>query len=84
MIKTTVSVSGMACNMCEAHVNNAVRKVFPNVKVTSSHKKGETVILSDSSLDHEAVKKAIDDTGYEVKGIAEEPYEKKGLFGIFK
>ena len=84
MIKTTVSVSGMACNMCEAHVNNAVRKVFPNVKVTSSHKKGETVILSDSSLDHEAVKKAIDGTGYEVKGIAEEPYEKKGLFGFFK
>lgn len=84
MIKTTVSVSGMACNMCEAHVNNAVRKVFPDVKVTSSHKKGETVILSDSSLNHGALKKAIDDTGYEVKGIAEEPYEKKGLFGFLR
>ena len=28
MIQTTVQVSGMACSMCEAHVNDAVRNAL--------------------------------------------------------
>jgi len=40
----------MACGMCEAHVNDAVRRAFPVKKVTSSHKKGETVILTEAEL----------------------------------
>ena len=28
MIKITVRVEGMRCGMCEAYVNDAVRKVF--------------------------------------------------------
>ena len=44
MIQTTVKVSGMACSMCEAHINDAIRGAFPVEKVTSSHSKGETVI----------------------------------------
>ena len=45
MYQTTVGVDGMMCGMCEAHVNDAVRKAFPVKKVTSSHSKGQTVIL---------------------------------------
>ena len=26
MIQTTVKVSGMACSMCEAHVNDTIRR----------------------------------------------------------
>ena len=33
MIQTTVKVSGMACSMCEAHINDAVRGAFPVEKV---------------------------------------------------
>ena len=80
MIKTTVKVDGMACGMCESHVNDAVRRAFPVQKVTSSHKKGETVILSEAEIDAEALRAAIGKTGYEVKGVQSEPYEKKGLF----
>ena len=58
MIKTTVTVEGMACGMCEAHINDAIRAAFPIKKVTSSRAKKETVILSETSLDHEAVKRA--------------------------
>ena len=29
MYQTTVGVDGMMCGMCEAHVNDAVRKAFP-------------------------------------------------------
>ena len=49
MIKTTVKVDGMMCGMCESHVNDAVRKAFQVDKVTSSHSKGETVIISDET-----------------------------------
>ena len=46
MIQTTVKVSGMACSMCEAHVNDTIRRAFSVEKVSSSHAKGETVSLS--------------------------------------
>lgn len=80
MYKTTVSVSGMMCSMCEAHVNDAVRAALPVKKVTSSHKKGETVILSEAQPDAAALKQAINATGYEALDVKTEPYEKKGLF----
>ena len=54
MIQTTVKVSGMACSMCEAHINDAIRAAFPVEKVSSSHSKGETVILSKEPLGENA------------------------------
>ena len=32
MEKITVEVSGMMCGMCVAHINDAVRKAFPDVE----------------------------------------------------
>ena len=78
MIKITVGVEGMQCGMCEAHVNDAVRKAFPVKKVTSSHTKNQTVILSE-----QPVGDVIRQTGYEVISFVSEPYEKKRLFGLF-
>lgn len=82
MIKTTLEIEGMACGMCEAHVNDAVRKAFPVKKVTSSHAKGRTEIISDRPLDEGKLKAAVSATGYTVKAILTEPYEKKG-FSLF-
>jgi len=84
MIQTTVQVSGMACSMCEAHVNDAVRKAFPIKKVTSSHSKGQTQILCENRLDEDALRSAISATGYQVLSIQSAPYEKKGLFSFRK
>lgn len=85
MFKTTMKVEGMMCGMCEAHVNDAVRKEFPEVKkVTSSHGKGETVVISPEELDQEALKKVVEATGYQVLSVSTEPYEKKGLFSFGK
>ena len=83
MIQTTLKVEGMMCGMCEAHVNDAVRKAIPVKKVTSSHTKGETVILADEALDEEAIHRAIDPTGYTVTAVTSAPYEKKGLRKLF-
>ena len=83
MIKTTLKIDGMMCGMCEAHVNDAIRKNFQVQKVTSSHSKKETEILSEAPLDEELIRKTIDETGYKLEGITSEPYEKKhfSLFG---
>ena len=81
MTKTTLKIDGMMCGMCESHMNDAIRKAFKVKKVTSSHTKGETVIISENPVDEEAVRKAIAPTGYSLEGIISESYEKKGLFG---
>lgn len=80
MIQTTVKVSGMACSMCEAHINDAIRAAFSVEKVSSSHSKGETVILSQAPLDENALRTAIDATGYMAGEISTAVYEKKGFF----
>ena len=82
MTKYTLQVDGMACSMCEAHVNDAVRKAFPVKKVSSSHTKKQTVILSEQPLDEDALRSAIDSTGYKVGRISSEPCEKRGLFSF--
>ena len=83
MTKTTLNIEGMMCGMCEAHVNEAIRKAFQVDKVSSSHSKNQTEIISKEPLDEELIKTTIAATGYELKGIHSEPYEKKGfkLFG---
>ncbi len=92
MFKITLGVEGMACGMCEAHINDAVRNAFPVKKVTSSHIKKQTVILTQQELPEQELKSIIAGAGYEVVSVRSEPYEKKGgyrvglgsLFNIFK
>lgn len=82
MVKITLDVDGMACGMCEAHINDAVRKAFTVKKVSSSHGKGKTEIISEEPLDEEKLRETIDATGYKVLAVKTEPYEKKG-FSLF-
>lgn len=71
MIRTVVKVDGMMCSMCEAHINDAIRKQFDVKKVKSNRKKKETVIESAEPLDKDLVKKAIEATGYIFMGFEE-------------
>ena len=78
MIKTTLKIDGMACSMCEAHVNDVIRKMIPQAqKVKSSHSKGESSFLSETEPNLEALKMAIGETGYEVLLAKMEPVSKK-------
>ena len=83
MIKTTVKVDGMMCGMCESHVNDAVRNAIEVKKVSSSHKKGTTEILTEQPVDEENVKAAIEATGYKVLGITTGEAEEKKGFSLF-
>ncbi len=84
MIRTTLKIDGMACGMCESHVNDTVRNTAKVRKVASSFKKGETVIDSDDPLDEAALREAIEATGYHVLTFTSETAGKKGLFGFRK
>lgn len=80
LMQTRAEVEGMMCGMCEAHVNDAVRKAIPVKKISSSHTKGETLILTEGQPDLELIRKAIDNTGYTVRNIESHPYfDKKTL-----
>ena len=83
MTRTTVQVSGMACGMCESHVNDAVRSAFRVKKVRSSRVRGETVIDSKTPLDHEKLRQVISKTGYVMLSVSEEEIAKKSLIRSF-
>ncbi len=80
MVKITLGIEGMACGMCESHMNDAIRKAFTVKKVTSSHKKCETVIIAPEDISEQELQAVIDPTGYKLTSVKSEPYEKKGLF----
>ena len=83
MVKVVAQVEGMACGMCEAHVNEAVKKAFAVKEVTSSHKDNVTEIVAEEALDEAKVKEVIEAEGYTVLGVTTEEYKKKrfSLFG---
>lgn len=82
MIKTTLKIDGMMCGMCESHVNDIVRKAFPNAsKVKSSHRKGECSFVTDDEVDGNAVRSASEAMGYKLLEVKSEVYQKRGIFG---
>lgn len=83
MVKITAQVEGMHCGMCEAHVNGVVRRAFPVRKVSSSHARGETVIIAEQCIDDERLRKAIGDAGYKVTSIIHEACEERGSIFSF-
>jgi len=84
MYKITVKIDGMACGMCESHINDTLRRAFPVKKVSSSHSRGEAVILTENNISEQQLRAAIDPTGYRVLSVESGPCEKKGLFGFSK
>lgn len=80
MYKTTVKIDGMMCGMCESHINDAIRSKMTVKKVSSSHKKGETVIISENEISAEMITAALEGLGYTVMNLTCEPYKKKGFF----
>ncbi len=81
MIKTTLKIEGMMCGMCEAHICDVIRKTVPDAKkVSASRSRKEASFLSEEAVDAQALKVAIDETGYTCEEVSSEAYEKKGWF----
>ena len=79
MVEIHVGIDGMACGMCESHVNDAIRAHLRVQKVTSSHTKGETVIVAENEIPENEIRAALDGTGYRGTSYDVRPYEKKSL-----
>ena len=84
VLKITLKIDGMVCGMCEAHINDAVRRAFPVKKVSSSKTKKETVIITETDIEEKQLYDVIKNTGYILTEIKKEPSEKKGFFGFYK
>lgn len=84
MYKTTARVDGMMCGMCEAHIQDAISNAFAVKKVKASRKKGTAEILSEKPISEEELHRIIDPTGYTLISADCQPFEKKGLKGLFK
>lgn len=84
MKRYVIKIDGMMCGMCEAHVSDVIRKNFNVKKVKASHLKKEAEVLTENDIDEEQLKAAVASQGYEVRGITEEEYVKKGLFAFLK
>ena len=67
MIKVYLDVEGMRCSMCEAHVNDIVRKTSKVKKVKASYKKKEVLIIMEDDKDINNIISAINSLGYNSK-----------------
>ncbi len=82
MIKTTLKIEGMMCDMCQAHICDAIRNAVPSArKVTASRSKKEASFLTEDAVDGELLRAAVNATGYSCLDVESAPYDKRGLFG---
>ena len=72
LIRLTVNVDGMHCGMCEANVNDMIRRDFNVKKVRSSHIQGTTVILTDKDIDDSEIEASIGKAGYRALNVKRE------------
>lgn len=80
MYKIILYIDGMKCGMCEAHVNDLIRKKINVKKITSNHKKGQTTIICDKFISNELLVSALDGSGYKINKL-ERTEAKKTIFG---
>ena len=80
MVKMILSVDGMMCPMCEAHMNDAIRREFKVKSVSSSHAKKTVEIVCAEALDEEKLRATVTGLGYDLLGVSLEAYEKKSFF----
>ena len=73
MEKLTVEIDGMSCGMCDAHVNDLVRKNFNVKKVKANHSKGSAEIITEENITQEDLTKALAEMGYKVLSVKREP-----------
>ena len=69
MVQMTLKIDGMQCGMCESHVNDTLRAAFPLKKVSSSHSKGETVLVTAEEIPEDALRRALEPTGYKLVSV---------------
>lgn len=68
MVKT-IKVNGMMCGHCEAHVKKSLEALEGVERAEASHEKGHAQVWLTADVSEEALKKAVEDAGYEATEI---------------
>ena len=64
-----ITVKGMMCGHCEAHVKEALEKIEGVTSVTADHEKDLVTISAAGAIDEAVLKSAVEGAGYEFVGI---------------
>lgn len=67
--KMEITVNGMMCGHCEAHVKNALEKIDGVVEAVANHNENLVTITTNKDVSEDVIKAAVTDAGYEYAGI---------------
>ena len=82
MFQTAVQVHGMASSSAGALVCGAIRRRIPDAKqLVASRTKCTVTFVSETKPDADALREAVDNTGYKFVACETVEYEKRRLFG---
>lgn len=69
-MEKTLQIEGMMCGHCEAHVKKALEALGGVTGAVVSHAAGTAVVTLSADVADDALKAAVEEQGYTVKGIA--------------
>ncbi|MGC4999341.1 MULTISPECIES: heavy-metal-associated domain-containing protein [unclassified Streptomyces] len=69
-VTAVYQVSGMSCGHCEGSVSGEISELPGVTSVKAVASSGEVTVVSESPLDEEAVRAAVDEAGFELTGRA--------------
>ena len=64
-----ITVKGMMCGHCEAHVKKALEAVDGITSATASHEKNLVTLETSKDVDEGLIKAAVEEAGYEYAGV---------------
>ncbi|MFG3099481.1 heavy-metal-associated domain-containing protein [Streptomyces sp. NPDC048182] len=67
-VTTVYKVTGMTCAHCEGAVSEEISEIAGVGSVAAVAASGEVTVVSETPLDEEAVRAAVDEAGYELVG----------------
>ncbi len=70
MPNKTITIEGMTCPHCEAHVKKALEGLEGVDGATVSHERKTAVVTLSREVPDALLKRAVEDEGYQVLGIA--------------
>lgn len=67
-----ITVKGMMCAHCEAHVKKALENIDGIESAFANHEENLVTITNSKAVDEAIIKAAIEDAGYEYVGVCSE------------
>ncbi|MET9889498.1 heavy-metal-associated domain-containing protein [Streptomyces sp. NPDC006465] len=69
-VTAVYQVSGMSCGHCEGSVSGEISEISGVTSVKAVASTGEVTVVSETALDENAVRAAVDEAGFELVGPA--------------